>query len=79
MLAISQVAAILFATVAFAAPPSHIESRVTRRHRSRPIRRIETDNLAINPASHEDYTDNWAGAVLQSPSVCRIWLPRFCE
>ncbi|KAF8342491.1 peptidase A4 family-domain-containing protein [Amanita rubescens] len=68
MVAISQVAAILLATVAFAAPVSHIESRVPRRHRSRPIRRIERDNLAIDPASHEYYTTNWAGAMLQSPN-----------
>lgn len=79
MVAISQVTTILLATVAFAAPSSHIESRVTRHHRSRPIRRIERDNLAINRTSYDDYNSNWAGAELEGPSVCRMWLPRFCE
>ena len=78
MVVISQVAAILLATVAFAAPPSHIESRVTRRHRSRPIRRIGRDNFA-NRTSHEDYNPGWAGAELEGPSVCRMWPPRYCE
>lgn len=72
MVAISQVATILLATVAFAAPPSRIESRVARRHRSSPIRRIERDNLAINSTFHEAYTSNWAGAQLLGPSVCRM-------
>jgi len=68
MVAISQVVTILLATVAFAAPPSDIESHVTRRHRSRLMRRVERDNLAISSTAQEDYSTNWAGAVLEGPN-----------
>ncbi|CAK5266532.1 unnamed protein product [Mycena citricolor] len=66
----SALVSLLLAAAALAAPRSNVEGRQARRRMSGP--RLPTEgphaNLISNATSHVAYSQNWAGASLESPS-----------